>query len=257
MGGAGEGPTSARASAAPPRYSTAVLSDQPAAYWRLDDPANGGATDASAHGQVGVLIGGVVAGVPGPIGDATAMAFDGNNGAVKDTTSLTVGPDFSIEAWVKASPGASGPIVSVDSGDTRTRMLYVEQGHFWGRQDNSQNWPASAVMSSDLDPTTWHHVVFVSEGTATLTLYVDGATSGSASVAPTDVPFTAIAALGTSTSAPWMGRFAGALTNVALYTQALSASQVQAHYQAALTSGCGRPLPALLTGSPLTAAFCR
>jgi hypothetical protein len=189
------------------------------------------------------------------------MAFDGNNGAIKNTSSMTVGPNFTEEAWVKASPGVSGPVVSVDAGDHRTRMLYVDQGHFWGRQDNGQNWPASAVVSGELDPTTWHHVVFVSEGTATLMLYVDGAPNGTASVPPTDVPFTAIAALGTSTSAPWMGRFAGALTNVALYPVALSPSQVQAHYQAALTSGCVGSLPSVVRSSPpgsvLAAAFCR
>ncbi|MBV9580941.1 MAG: hypothetical protein JO057_20360, partial [Chloroflexi bacterium] len=124
MAGTAEGPTSAQAEAAgPPRYSEAVLGDQPAAYWRLDDSANGGANDASAHGQIGVLIGGVVAGVPSPIAGATAMAFDGNNSSIKDTLSLTVGPDFTEEAWVKASPGASGPVVSVDAGDQRTRML--------------------------------------------------------------------------------------------------------------------------------------
>ncbi|HEY1293549.1 MAG TPA: LamG-like jellyroll fold domain-containing protein [Chloroflexota bacterium] len=250
VGGQVPAPVSAQSAGSAASYANAVLADQPVAYWHLGESGGGVANDASGHGQTGSLVGGVTPGVPGPLAGESAMAFDGSSGFIQDQASLSVGADMTLEAWVKVSGAGFGPLVTIDAGDQHTRTLYVEQGRFWGRQDDSSAWPVYSVFGGGVDLTTWHHVVFVSMGTTGLILYVDGVLNGATSVPATPTPFSAKPTIAYSPTSPFLNHFTGSVGEVAIYAKALSAAQVQAHYQASQqavqpsVSGCGTSLQA-------------
>ena len=80
------------------------------------------------------------------------------------------------------------------------------------------------------------------QGGTNLQLYVDGSLSGAATISARP-GFTATAVVGWS-EATWLTKYSGLLDEVALYSTALSASRVNAHYAV----GSGRaPAPAHLS----------
>src|SRR5439155_12998741 len=110
-----------------------------------------------------------------------AAVLDGSAGYLRSSSTVAVGADFSIEAWVKPSAtNASGSIVSLMSGGN-SRTLYLSGGQLLGMADLSSNWPSFTVFGPSLD-TSWHHVVFTTQGGTVLQLYVDGALAGSATM---------------------------------------------------------------------------
>jgi nitrous oxidase accessory protein NosD len=213
-------------------YAAAVRADNPLGYWRLGDSGTGTAADASEQGHTATIFGGVVPATPGALHNdpQTASTFDGSTGYVQDTQPLAVGPDVTLEAWVKAPVASAGPIVAIDAGDQQTRMLYLEGGRLSGRASLRADWPAFAVQSRALDPTVWHHVVFVTHATNMLTLYVDGALAASAT-APGGTSFGGTVSIGWS-GAQWLPHFAGTVQEVAVYGAALSPARILAHFQA-------------------------
>jgi hypothetical protein len=215
-------------------YAGQILADQPIAYWRLGD--GGSATaDASGHGHAASLVGDVMTGAPGALASEAdpAMTFDGESGYLDEGTPISVGDDFTIEAWVKASSSnAGGPIVSVGTGSGSTpagaRALYLESGRFRGMADLSSQWPSYMVQAGPVDVTAWHFVVFTTHGGTELKLYVDGALVASSSV-PRTPGFNGAVRVAWS-SAEWLPKFGGFVDEVALYDHALSPERVQAHF---------------------------
>jgi hypothetical protein len=218
--------------AATSAYKQAVLADRPTAFWRLDESSGTSAADASGQGHTATSAGGVTLGSAGALAsDAdTAMTFDGQSGNVRDNSSVTVGGDFTIEAWVKANSSTqNAPLVSLYGGQS-TRTLYLQGQQFRGMTDMSSNWASYAITSSSVDTTNWHHVVFTSQGGTSLSLFVDGLASGTATV-PATSAFSANTVLGWS-DATWLTKFGGGLDEVALYPTALPADRIKAHYSA-------------------------
>jgi parallel beta-helix repeat protein len=249
-------------------YAATVLADAPLAYWRLADGSAGRLVDASGQGHDAAVQGGT-APTQGPLATdpEQALSFDGSTGYATDGQTLAVGPDVTLETWVKAPSGASGPILSIatvdqnlstDSGDQHlARVLYLDNGHLWGRADVSAAWPTYSVQSPVLDPTVWHHVVFVVQGTDKLSLYVDGALAGSASTPPGST-FTGTAVLAWS-NARWLPHFGGSMAEAAIYGTALSAAQILAHYQAGMgpcTATLQSQIDAAVPGSTLSVPAC-
>src|ERR1700716_4035115 len=161
---------------------SSVNADSPSAYWRLGEKR--GATialDASGRSHPAAVRGAVTLGVPGAlVGDSdTAAQLDGKTGYLRTSSPVTVGSDFSIEAWIKpSSANASGTVISL-SGSNAARTLYLNGGQLLGMADLTSNWPAFTVFGPTLDA-SWHYVVFTTTGGALLQLYVDGALAGSA-----------------------------------------------------------------------------
>src|SRR5205814_6397300 len=84
-------------------------------------------------------------------------------------------------------------------------------------------------------------------GTTGLILYVDGVLNGATSVPATPAPFSAKPTIAYSPTSPFLNHFTGSVGEVAIYAKALSAAQVQAHYQAtqqAQAPNCGTSLQA-------------
>ncbi|HEX7298614.1 MAG TPA: PKD domain-containing protein [Solirubrobacteraceae bacterium] len=232
--------------------ATAGISD----YWRLDDAsttavdANGGNNNGS-NSNNGTY-------VNGPVATAGLLAGDTNNGrafdGVNDYVDFSPTPfgtptQLSAEAWVRtaAAKTAGGYhfLVTDSSSETSGTTLSLSNGFslaidstnhavFSGARTNVLTTTrATATSSVTLAPNTIHHVVGTYDGT-TLRVYVDGVQAGTATLAG-GLTWSGSRDLRlgrpvNSASASFL--LQGTLDEVALYTQALPAATVLAHYNA-------------------------
>lgn len=112
-----------------------------------------------------------------PISD-WALYFDGEAAAASsDAVDLDLGPDFTVEAWIRVdSADATGPIIVFRGVGTTGWSLEIEaiQSRLvFGFFDNNGAW--NEVVGTDLaalDP-GWHHVAGTKQA-ASLYLHVDG-----------------------------------------------------------------------------------
>ena len=199
--------------------------------------------------------------VPGAIGDGTtAMQCNRNlgsgqyvviprsaNGVPNPTTTLT--PPFSVEFWAQPYTILTNAVMcfitqgrnpALDATFTSTNESGFSIGQYGGNlffatwnntgQDGTKKeldvaWTANA----------WHHVVITFDGTNKVA-YVDGAQAGTQTVTSYAVDTSSPLVLGTG-SIPAAGNgsseWFGALGEVAIYTNILQLSDVQAHYSVA------------------------
>jgi concanavalin A-like lectin/glucanase superfamily protein/fibronectin type III domain protein/lysyl oxidase len=232
---------SAATLAAPPPptgYSNAVIADSPAAYWRLNEASGTLAADERGANP------GTYANAPS-LGAASLLAtdttnkavgFDGTNDNVKVASSATLGfsSSLSLEAWIKPTSlpvaGAFASILtkaesySLQFNGPRLEFTVMQSGVRKRLQA-----PSGAIVAG-----TAYHVVGTYDGT-TQRLYVNGAQVASAALSgPATVNANPLM-IGS-----WNGSeefFKGTLDEPAVYTGALSAARVSAHYSAATSSG--------------------
>jgi hypothetical protein len=231
-GNAAAGPT-----AAAKTYSATVLADHPVAYWRMDDTGSTMA-DASGNANNGHYAGTYTLGQPGAIGGG-AVAFDGQSGAasVMNSPSLQVNT-VTIEAWIKKRTDTEyGVYVAKNvepGGGAGSSWFELLNSHHNGRLEfrvTSDGAPAVA-SNATLALNTWYYVVATYDGTVAK-LYINGKLD--ATVKATAVP--------KQTSDPlFIGRRTdgffndAALAEVAIYSVALPADRIAAHWQAASAS---------------------
>ena len=233
-------------------YSNTVAGDLPLAWWRLDDaPGSTLAAETVSGIDVGSIYPQVTLGVEGALlGDTnTSAAFTGyNQGASAGHSRIDVAFDpvlnpsaFSVESWALVTGGAGNYRSAVTSRDAGTGTaygytLYAGNDNTWQFWvGNGTNWvplagPAIAVNQ-------WAHLVGTYDG-ATARFYVNGVLVASAAT-----PFAPNAAqrlsIGGGATETVSGNyfFAGRLDEVAVYGNALSLAQVQAHYAGAFPTG--------------------
>ena len=242
-----------------PNYRTTILGDSPLAYWRLGEGSGTTLVDQTGNHNGGYF-GAPTLGTPGAIvGDAdTSVTLDGSANKYGQATGWNTvpAPPITIEAWIKWN-GTSWP--------TNTSILGwfhqsgVMASRFWvsgngvdninlriGFETGNANWNWVG------ENTSWHHLVGTHDGT-NARLYFDGALVAG----PVAVPFSGGASdhplwIGTgsdggTTSASWPG----SIDEAAVYNQALSAAQIQAHYNAGISGGGQGGDPASLDGAIL------
>jgi hypothetical protein len=246
--------------ARPPGYASTILTDSPIAYWRLDEPDNGGPTANTgtiANDYVGSHDGiytNVSLGLPGySVFDSdTAAGFALNSinasyvGAISGIN-FTNSPasnnaTFSVEAWTSSTSvqtggagivalgfGGGGEQFALDCGGTSNGFRFYFRDAATGAAHNA----VSSISASD---GKWHHLVgVVDEVNSNASLYVDGLLAGitvvgtNQGVQGVTTPFT----IGSRSSGAGTGfdlQFSGDIDEVAIYSNALSAAQVQNHY---------------------------
>jgi hypothetical protein len=238
-------------------YASTMTALNPVGYWRLNEttqpPAGNVATNLGTLGSaaLGFYLNNAAHPWPGAMTGSDAAAFSaGALVRVPYTASLNPAPPFSVEFWINPNSTAalSCPASSTDFGPTprlgwlayidgASAQLGLGDGAVQFRVYHSggaanANTPAGTIVAG-----SWHHVVCVADAT-TLRVYVNGTqvatTTYSGTFTPNLVqPF----CFGTryDTGFP----LDGAMDEVALYPTALSASQVQANYNAATANPAG------------------
>ncbi|TMF12854.1 MAG: LamG domain-containing protein [Chloroflexi bacterium] len=234
ISGCGGNATAASTAATAKTYSATVLADHPVAYWRMDEATGGTMADASGNANNGRYVGTYTLGQPGALAGG-AVAFDGQSGAasVMNSPSLQVNT-VTIEMWIKKhSDTEYGVYVAKNvepGGGAGSGWFELLNSHHNGQLEfrvTSDGAPA-VLSKSVLALNTWYYVVATYDGAAAK-LYVNGKLDGELKV--TAVP--------KQTSDPlFIGRRTDGLFNdaamadVAIYSVALSAGRISAHWQA-------------------------
>ena len=223
-------------------YKSEVLGDSPFLYWKLDETSGTAITDSSGGTpRPGTLLsGGHSLGVASPLAEKPSRAIDFSMAAISANSSSTMSSSFSVEAWVKTSSGNGGRILGFGNGSgqnassTVDRQLYVGTN---GRVYFGIGTAKTVVASSgSVNNNQWHHVVGTyTIGNNGMKLYVDGVLQGQTrATTALNSGFWRAGAEGMSgwTSNP--GQFLdGALDELAVYSDVLTPTEVQAHYNAA------------------------
>jgi len=220
-------------------YESTVAADGPVAQYRFDDAA-GSSTLADSAGTDTASNSGIVLGGAGPFAGSKSGAFGGSAFASLSSNPLAGATAWSAEGWVYWTGGASYKQPIFDFGSSSTNYMYLTPasaltGHTLLFEIRTTAGTVAQVTAPRPMAKDWEYVTVTETSAGVLTLYLNGVQVGQT----TGVTITP-ASLG---SAPndWLGKsqvstdpmFNGSLSNVAFYTEALSASQVAAHFDAA------------------------
>jgi hypothetical protein len=225
-------------------YSSAVLADSPAGYWRLGEKTGTTAGD-SAGTNPGTYRNGVALDVPSLLTSDpgnSAAGFNGVNNHVGIPDAVAVSPTaaLSLEAWIKPDVvPAAGSFASVATKEgsysmqfngPRLEFTIIQSGVRLRCQA-----PAGAVVAGQT-----YHAVGTYDGSF-IRLYLNGAQVATlAASGPATVSSAPLTIGAWSATEEFMK---GTIDEVALYGGALPGARVQAHY-AAGSGAPASPLPA-------------
>ena len=244
-------------------YQATVLSQNPAAYWRLNETPSPIApvTTAANLGSFGSLDNGTYNGSQGFFRNAVgalsgssdkAAHFDGSSQGVQVPFDPALnGTNFTVETWVApdlvggAVPGGLTCVISCgDFASPRAGwLIYQSTTGFNMRMynQNALNFSINPAGNTNMVAGTYYHLAATFDGT-TANLYVNGTliasaawnNTGSVNYVPgTAGPFSI--GVRSDNGIFWQG----SEDEVAYYTNVLSASTIAAHYAAATTNGAG------------------
>jgi len=221
-------------------YSNTVMSLNPVAYWPLNEAPRTvlisyqSTNDPDLEFQ---YCGNITLGVAGPIvaDRNTAAAFDGATACLLAPfhKGLSVPPPFSIEGWFRPGNASAACVCSCGTFGARRSgwAVYYDPFHGWNFRLQTQNSPAPSlsIEGGDCSIGVWHHVAAVYDGTNGW-LYVDGSlATGPAAVKDFTPNQSGAFTVGTRSDNAFP--FNGGADEVVLYTNALSASVIRAHYE--------------------------
>ena len=226
------------------RYAKKILSDAPAAYWRMGDTSGSTLRDTAAADDL-TKGSGVTFGATGVVTDETdkAATFNGtSNGNAYNPISRYAPETFSEEVWFKTTTSQGGQLIGWGSSQTGSssstdRKLYLDNSGrvYFGVYPGVVKTINSASTYRDGN---WHHTV-ATLGNDGMKLYVDGALVASdATVTRAQWRTGGYWRIGGDnissswTSRPTSSYINGTLDEVAVYNTALTASQVAAHFTA-------------------------
>lgn len=219
-------------------YRNLILADSPALYWPLD--ATYGATDQSGNGRDGTGKSGItIGGYSGsPIsGESTATDMDGSNDHLDSTYApFTTGATVSVAGWAYrdntaaahalygSDGGPAASFVRLDSGGQDVTVTF-DNNDGWGTFAGA--WPGSAQWV--------HWAVVMNESALTIDLYINGSHVGQQSFALGFPGGNFTLGVRHASTNPFNGKMA----HVAVWTRAVTPSEIQSHYAAG--GGLGNP----------------
>jgi len=245
-----------RAEIEPPQaspYAAAVLASGPARYWRLDDLDGPQALDAVSGKHLGEFETQIAYYMPGPRAsdfpgfeaDNHAPHFVGQRFAARIAG---LGDRYTVELWFyNCMPTDARPVTGYlfSRGPADNAVAAGDHLAIGG----AEAWPGKLVVHVGGAPPTklpgvtdvplrnwvprqsWHHVVLVRDGT-NVTVYLDGRTQPEISGGTAPPPATDDIFIGGRSDGQY--NLEGRIDEVAIYTRALSAEEIQKHYQAAV-----------------------
>jgi hypothetical protein len=227
-------------------YSSEVLADTPAGYWRLNEAAaSATVADSSGNGHTGTsgAVGSAMPtyGVAGAIDtdpSDTAATFDGNDTIVLPDLGLAEGASgVTIECWMRWTILSTRVAYAEGSTAGATPILYLGidatgKAAFRYRNDANQDHTHSSTASYNDDG--WRHFVGVyDKGTGFTALYVNGSAVGTPVAVTAGTITVNTATIGFSRRNTDGLFWTGGLDELAVYDYALSSARVAAHYAAA------------------------
>ncbi|MBI5595008.1 MAG: fibronectin type III domain-containing protein [Elusimicrobia bacterium] len=253
--------------------------------WHFDESSGTSAADSTSYGNHGTLSGVINASTPvfttGMSGLGNALRFAGLTGGVVQaahSASLATTGDLTVEAWVL--PGSlaqvqDAGIVVKGTGAWETFMLDVSSTSRWRfGVRNASGSLFTAFSTQTLRLGAWTHVVgvYLSGGSPSLSIYVDGTLSSAMTAPASRLASTQSLSIGNRrTAASSFDRaFNGTIDEVHVLTSALNAAQVAADTQSSQPSvvapaspnqevritvppnAFGSPAVLLISSSPLT-----
>jgi hypothetical protein len=219
-------------------YDTAVLADDPFAYYRFEEATGSVAANAGSSGAGfnGSYVGGYSLGQAGYGNLGSAVAFNGINAYVQALQSVGAG-SFTVEGWIKTTANSlsgtyayqgNGTVWSDVGGganDWTVSILNNRLAVFTGDTNTGMN--AGPVLNDG----AWHHFAVARNAGVATSLYVDGISVGSFAAGSAALTANPVIRIGANTLD---GRyFNGLLDEVAIYQTALNGMQILSHYQAA------------------------
>ena len=231
--GAADAPSEASARGA---YATAVLSDSPLVWLRLDETSGLVAKDSSGNGNDAKVLGNVTWSATGAIASGgTAARFDGTTSGLDLGTTFDFAgtAPYTLEAWVyeEVVDSSFRHLFAKDdlSGPRQEYGIYYQEGSMVLERYVADVAVNCGKMRTDLVG-RWAHIVGTYDG-AELAIYIDGVAGDNAPdtrpQSSKPVPFYA------GTKSDGDGVVQGALDEIAVYGTALSAARVKAHFDAA------------------------
>ena len=228
--------------AAPSAYSTAVLTDHPIGYWRLDEASGTNVVDFAGYND-STYIGTVLYGASSVIATETDKAVDFSNlsgrAQLSNVPELNPAGAFSLEVWTRPNAGAGGVIVASQNRNNSRGGYSLHANFFsaeYGIDLGAPNASVTRYVSTTLPATGVPvHLVFTWDGVSPQgTLYVNGsknstpaggfAANMSSFVNNTVAPLTF--GKRSDNAVPWNG----IVDEVAFYDYALSDARVTNHW---------------------------
>ncbi len=243
--------------AATATYRNAVLSDNPIAYWELDEPAGAvTAADSAGTAQPGAYQNVTLGQTSAFSNLGTCGQFNGSTSRVQiaadNVFNLGTG-DFSVELWAKT------PVSS--RGDAFNYKNSTDFGIFFNQSGTGSigGYLNGFLPSWTATIDAWHHVV-ITRTAGTARLYVNGVERGTAA-ATSSFSANAPVFIGTNHSgAPAYAMaipFNGWIDEVAVYGTALPAARVLDHYNAAQAAPAGSPSVTNTAATSITSSGAR
>lgn len=227
---------------APIAYEDIVRADNPIGYWPLDlgldtnlnTSAQYLATDFSGHGNTGTYTSisqgnqafGPSAYIPNCVSfNGTSQFVDLSTGT--NSALLQIGGIITMEAWVQGGSQVKNPAdilaMGYDGSSELENEISIANGDYAGGRDSGYNVTGSAAT------TNWTYLVCTYDGTQ-WNLYVNAVPAGikadSQGASLDTIPW----AIGTGSSGGTTRFFKGGICQAALYTNALTPTQIVAHY---------------------------
>lgn len=235
-------------------YRDEVLADSPIAYWRLEETSGSTLTDETGNGHDGTTVNSPLLNVSGQVD--SAIHFDDAIDRFDTDTLGSLGSDIAtgatLEVWAKWSHSNAGQTVGgvLNSGTSMGWYIAInwdesassDPGNIFSflRDDNNNQIWAAPSTNPGLNDGVWHHIVWVAEDPANnvMKCYIDGS----------EVTLAYSNQQSPSTFSnfdqnwPWGARNGAGtvdqeaicfLDEPAVYGTILSATRVQAHYDAA------------------------
>jgi len=257
-------------------YPAAVSALDPVAYYRLNETDPVPVEVAAINqGSLGADFNGEYQGMAAARGLTGALVGDSDTavqvqGAVGHQIVVPFAPDynpsgsFTVEFWARPTAAAAG-------GGTHTAVNAMVNGENPANGNDRSGWSVRHVGPSwqfmlgfDFsDGATYYHTILEAPGTVqaeawqhvvavytpgTASLYVNGTQAATVTPAEAHLPNTgAPLIIGDRGYTGW--DFDGLIDEVAIYTTALSAAEVQAHYNNALNTARPQPYPDLIQAS--------
>ena len=246
--------------------SDAPYPEDTISYWKLDETTPGTYVDTfNGNDGAGAADPAAVAGqVNG------AQEFDGTNMGIDVQADKSFGwykeDSFSIEFWIKrdgAVTGTNQVAIGRNEGDPDTSLHWfvgIEGGSsnkaIFSLGDNNGGDITDVVGDTTITNDAWHHVVAVRDGAAGQNLlYVDGVLDATAVDKVYTAGFDSATAVLNMGWLDYLGgyRLGGMLDEVALYDRALTADEIQDHYEDGLEGwGIGYIPVAGFTANPIS-----